>query len=100
MKQFDVFNIDDPGGAVAVVLLQGAFYLDLPSVLVAPLYPAGSALQYTVINPEIRIGQGSVIVKLEQITSVSPLLLDRYAGTAEDSAQIIKDALDRLIGGY
>jgi hypothetical protein len=100
MKRFDVFDVEDAGGAVTVVLLQGGTYLDLPSVLVAPLFPIGTGLQYPVINPEIGMGHRRFVVKLEQITSVSPQLLNRYAGTANGSSQIIMDALDRLMGGY
>lgn len=100
MKPFDVFAFDDPGGAVAVVVLQGRYYLDLPSTLVAPLYPLGSGLRYDVINPEIHWLGEPVIVKLERLAALPASALVRRLGSLEDEADTIKNALDRLISGY
>ncbi|MEM0987173.1 MAG: CcdB family protein [Pseudomonadota bacterium] len=100
MKPFDAFEIDDPGGAVGVVVLQGAYYLDLPTVLVAPLYRLDSGLKYDIINPEVSFYGDRLIVKLDRMAALPADTLVRRIGSILAYADEIKNALDRLIGGY
>ena len=100
MKKFDVFAVNDPGGVVAVVVIQGEVYLDLPSILVIPLIEANSPLVIAEINPVFALGRERLALKPEQTTGISPSRLGAKIGSLAEQGLKITNALDRLIAGY
>lgn len=100
MKQFDVFSVNDPGGVVAVVVIQGDFYLDLPSVLVIPLIRSDSPLVIGEINPLFELAGRTLALKPEQTTGISPQRLGRRIGSLAEQGLLVSNALDRLLAGY
>jgi len=101
MKQFDVIDIDDAGGVIAVTVLSAGVYLDLPNILVVPLYAAGFPAQMPEINPTLEFRGIGLVAVLDEIASAPAYSLQAPSGRLTDADQArIKTALDRLIAGY
>ena len=80
--------------------MQGDFYLDLPTILVMPLYPVDSGLAYQGINPEIRLNGDVLIAKPDHLANVTAGYLMQKCGSLADQRTNLTNALDRLITGY
>lgn len=101
MKQFDVFDVDDTGGVVAITVLSGSAYLDLPNVLAVPLYAAGFVPRVTRINPILDHDGRGLVAVVDEMGAVTKTTFGDCVGHLSDAdQQRIKNALDRLIGGY
>jgi mRNA-degrading endonuclease toxin of MazEF toxin-antitoxin module len=100
MKTFDVFEYPDPGASMAVVVLQGAYYLGLPTTLIMPLYGSATELAYSGINPRISLNGTTWTAKAEQTGAVSRSRLGRHLGNVADQSHLLLTALDRLMAGY
>ena len=100
MKRFDVVEYKDPGGAVAVVILQGSFYLDLPTVIVGPLFPPGNVEALPIINPTIVLSSEEFVFKSEYSGPFPRELLTNRIGALEEQAYTVQTAIDRLLAGY
>lgn len=100
MKRYDVFAVTDENGVEAVVVVQGNLYLELPSILVIPLYSTAYAVPIKYINPIFEINGQTLILKTEEMTSAPRYMLDTKVGDLEDQAFAVQTALDRLFSGY
>lgn len=100
MKQFDVFAVDDVGEVVAVVVMAGTYYLDLPNVLVVPLYPINFPGRVTQINPVLELGGTQYVAAVDEAVAIPTGLLTRCIGSLADQYTLLTNALDRLVAGY
>jgi hypothetical protein len=100
MKQFDVFAMEDVGGVVAVVVMAGEYYLDLPNILVVPLYPIDFPARVTQINPVLELDTKPYIAVVDEAVAVPVGLLARKIGSLASQYTLLTNALDRLIAGY
>lgn len=100
MKRFDVFSVNDPHGVEAVVVVQGDFYLDLPSILVVPLYSDAVAKPIDRVNLSVDLNGKTLIFKTEEMTSAPAEALVRPIGNLEKGAFQIQIVMDRIFSGY
>ena len=100
VKKFDVCLVDDPGGVIAVVIVQGEIYLDLPSILVIPLIAADSPLVIEEINPVFELAGRRLALKPEQTAGISPHQLGQKIASLAEQGLRVTNALDRLIAGF
>lgn len=100
MKRFDVYSTRRVRESEGLLVLQGQRFLDLDTVVIAPLFRADRFRPVEEINPIVELNGVSLILKLEGLTSVPSGLLTRCSGNLSDFAYNIQNALDRLFGGY
>jgi len=84
MKHFDVFAMDDVGEVVAVVVMAGDYYLDLPNTLVVQLYPIDFRARVTQINPVIELDGTRYVALVDEAVAIPAGLLTRRIGSLAD----------------
>lgn len=81
-------------------MIQGEFYLDLPTLLVVPLYPEHQVDRFEVINPVLMADGMPLVAKMEQIAAIAPNGLGALIDNVERDGLTIQNAIDRLFSGY
>ena len=100
MRRFEVYAFHDPGGAEAVVVLQGEHYQDLSTVVVVPLFPVEATKPLSVINPILHVAGKDMILKTDILGPLPRQLLTGRIDDLSAEAFAIQNAIDRLFSDY
>jgi len=103
MRQFDVF--DNPDRELAdlmpsVVVLNHDAFSDVPTVLVAPLFPAERRIPYRELCPAVDVLGARMLVGLTDLASIAQRHLGPPVASVRAEHDRILRAFDLLLCGF
>lgn len=100
LEQYAVHRLTVADPAELVVILSGGVYLELESILVAPLYPVEAVLGLEAIHPKTDDFDAPRRVMAELTSALPRTLIGEKVGSLAHRRYDIQAALDRLMSGY